>query len=152
MSLAASAGDETVRAQMRLVLQLSRLARAVAELREAQRHAAQAAAARQAAEELRAAWRCFYLMVTGGAGQRAHRGRAGPPGLPVPAGPGPARNRAASRRAPLWATSLIPAASTLAARSGPIAGLADTRDSTARKNHQDSATTTACTNCLALGG
>ena len=57
LSLAASAGDETVRAQMRLVLQLSRLARAVAELREAQRHAAQAAAARQAAEELRAAWR-----------------------------------------------------------------------------------------------
>ena len=43
LSLAASAGDETVRAQLRLVLQLSRLARAVAELREAQRHAAQAA-------------------------------------------------------------------------------------------------------------
>ena len=57
LSLAASAGDETVRAQMRLILQLSRLARAVTDLREAQRHAAQAAAARQAAEVLRAAWR-----------------------------------------------------------------------------------------------
>ena len=73
----------------------------------------------------------LLLWLSAGAGQRAHRGRASPPGLPVPAGPSPARNRAASRRAPGWATSLIPAACTLAARSGPIAGLAGARDSTA---------------------
>ena len=63
LSLAASAGDDTARVQMTLVLQLSRLARAVADLREAQRHAAQAAAARQAAEELRAAWRGYTSLA-----------------------------------------------------------------------------------------
>ena len=118
---------------MRLVLQLSRLARAVAELREAQRHAAQAAAARQAAEELRAAWRASTSLSPeelASARTAAERVRLD---FPFPPGPGPARNRAASRRAPVWATSLIPAASTLAARSGPIAVLADKRHSTARR-------------------
>jgi len=131
LSLAASAGDETVRAQMRLVLQLSRLARAVAELREAQRHAAQAAAARQAAEELRAAWRASTSWSAEELASTPTVAEAGQHGVSVPAGHGPARNRGETRRAQVRATSLIPAASTLAARSGPIAVLADKRDSTA---------------------
>jgi hypothetical protein len=94
LSLAASAGDETVRAQMRLVLPLSRLARAVAELREAQRHAAQAAAARQAAEELRAAWRASAswsaeeLASSPTVAERVREDSPFPPG-PVRPGTGP---------------------------------------------------------------
>ena len=151
LSLAASAGDETVRAQMRLVLQLSRLARAVAELREAQRHAAQAAAARQAAEELRAAWRASTSWSPEELASAPHRGRAGPPGLPVPAGHGPARNRAASRRAP--ALGHVPHTGRQhprgAVRADSRAG-GHTRQHS-RKNHQDSATTTACMKCPCLG-
>ena len=96
LSLAASAGDETVRAQMRLVLQLSKLARAVAELREAQRHAAQAAA-RQAAEELRAAWRAstsWSPEQLASAPTVAERVRLDFPFPPGPARPGTGRKPA----------------------------------------------------------
>jgi hypothetical protein len=125
LSLAASAGDETVRAQMRLVLQLSRLARAVAELREAQRHAAQAAAARQAAEELRAAWRAstsWSAEELASAPTVAERVRVD---FPFPPGP---------------------------ARSGPIAGLADTRDSPSGKTTKIPQRQPPACNALALGG
>ena len=152
LSLAASAGDETVRAQMRLVLQLSRLARAVAELREAQRHAAQAAAARQAAEELRAAWRAstsWSPEELASAPTVAERVRLDFPFPPGTARPGTGPQAGAHR---LWATSLIPAASTLAARSGPIAGLADKRDSTAGKTTKFPQRQPPARNALALGG
>ena len=103
LSLAASAGDETVRAQLRLVLQLSRLARAVAELREAQRHAAQAAAARQAAEELRAAWRAstsWSPQELASARTAAERVRLDFPFPPGPARPGTGPQAGAHRSGP----------------------------------------------------
>ena len=103
LSLAASAGDETVRAQMRLVLQLSRLARAVAELREAQRHAAQAAAARQAAEELRAAWRAstsWSPQELASARTAAERVRLDFPFPPGPVRPGTGPQAGAHRSGP----------------------------------------------------
>ena len=103
LSLAASAGDETVQAQMRLVLQLSRLARAVAELREAQRHAAQAAAARQAAGELRAAWRASTSWPPeelASARTAAERVRLDFPIPPGPARPGTGPQAGAHRSGP----------------------------------------------------
>ena len=103
LSLAASAGDETVRAQMRLVLQLSRLARAVAELREAQRPAAQAAAARQAAEELHAAWRTstsWSAQELASARTTAERVRLDFPFPPGPGRPGTGPQAGAHRSGP----------------------------------------------------
>jgi MobA/VirD2-like, nuclease domain len=55
LALAATAGDEDQAAVMMLVAKLAELAIAVAELRDAQRHAAQASAARVAAERLHTA-------------------------------------------------------------------------------------------------
>lgn len=55
LALAATVGDEDQAAVMMLVAKLAELAIAVAELREAQRHAAQASAARAAAEHLHSA-------------------------------------------------------------------------------------------------
>ena len=150
LSLAASAGDETVRAQMRLVLQLSRLARAVAELREAQRHAAQAAAARQAAEELRAAWRASTSWSprswparapwpSGSAWtSRSRRARSGPE-------PGRKPARTALGHVPHTGRQHPRGAVRADSRAGGY-----TRQHS-RKNHRVSATTTACMKCPCLG-
>ena len=54
LSIAASVSGDLALAQIVLITRLAALAEAVADLREAQRHAAQAAAARRAAEHLHA--------------------------------------------------------------------------------------------------
>jgi len=108
-------GDETVRGPDGLVLQLSRLALAVAELRDAPRHAAQAASAPPGRRA-----NCAppgALLPHGPRGSwLARTGPTGPPGLSAPAGHGAARNRASSRRSRLGHVSSIPADSTLATR------------------------------------
>lgn len=55
LSATAFAGNDSARAQIMLIIRLAGLTEAVADLRQAQRHAAQAAAARRAAEHLHAA-------------------------------------------------------------------------------------------------
>ena len=73
LSIAASISDDPTYAQIVLIARLAALAEAVADLRRAQRHAAQAAAARRAAERLHAA-RCTYRT------QSRHRAKAQAPG------------------------------------------------------------------------
>ncbi|HCU94434.1 MAG TPA: hypothetical protein DHU96_17620 [Actinobacteria bacterium] len=73
LSVAAAITGDPAYAQIVLIARLAALAEAVAGLRQAQRHAAQSAAARRAAEHLHAA-RCTY------SAQSRHRSRAQSPG------------------------------------------------------------------------
>ena len=73
LSVAASVSGDPTYAQLVLIARLAALAEAVADLRQAQRHAAQSAAARRAAEHLHAA-RCTYST------QFRHRAKAQSPG------------------------------------------------------------------------
>ena len=75
LSTCTSAAADVPLAEMTLLTRFARLAEAIAELREAQRLAAQAAAARQAAEHLRAAMPGYVTPPSGG------RTRVAPPQL-----------------------------------------------------------------------
>jgi hypothetical protein len=72
LSAAAIATGDPFLAQLRLILQLAALAEAVIDLRTAQRHAAQAAAAWTAAERLYAARRCYTAPPASRARARTH--------------------------------------------------------------------------------
>jgi relaxase-like protein len=97
LAFAATVGDEDQAAVMTLVAKLAELAIAVAELREAQRHAPQASAARAAAERLHAATCAGPLRARSTGARptvRTHRRArtaAGLAGLDFPAGGEPPR-------------------------------------------------------------
>ena len=98
LATAASVDGDPVLAQVTLVVRLVELAEAVADLREAQRHAAQAAAARRTAEHLHAA-RGTYVIPA--AKQRARTRTAAERvrlEFPFPPGTIPAAGSPASRR------------------------------------------------------
>ncbi len=76
LSAAAIATGDPLIAQLRLILQLAALAEAVIDLRAAQRHAAQAAAARTAAERLYTARRSYTTPPASRAKARAHGNQA----------------------------------------------------------------------------
>lgn len=61
LSASAAISNASLLGQAKLIARLAALAESVAELRQAQQHAAQAAAARQAAEHLRAALRGYAV-------------------------------------------------------------------------------------------
>ena len=83
LSAAAIVTGDPLLAQLRLILQLAALAEAVIDLRIAQRHAAQAAAARTAAERLYAARRSYTPPPASRARARTHSNQA-TPDFPIP--------------------------------------------------------------------
>lgn len=89
LSAAAFTTHDRNLAQAALAVRLAALAEAVADLRTAQRHAAQAAAARSAAEQLQVAWPGLAMVsARPNAQPRATTvSRAGFPATPTPAGP-----------------------------------------------------------------
>ena len=97
LSAAAFLSGDTALAQIAFLARLAALIEAIADLREAQRHAAQAAAARQAAEHLRAAMPGYVTPPS------RRRTRVKPPPLsaaesvPAPTWHIPARNRPAGQ-------------------------------------------------------
>ena len=76
LSAAAIVTGDPLIAQLRLIFQLAALAEAVIDLRTAQRHAAQASAARTAAERLYAARRSYTVPPASRARARAHGNQA----------------------------------------------------------------------------